>query len=173
MPDKKLRQSIRLKHYDYSQAGAYFVTICTKDKNCLFGEILDGLMILNQFGEIAETCWADLAKHYPHVESDVFMVMPNHVHGIIVLADLSDVGAGLKPAPTEVKRCGLSEIVRAFKTFSSRQINELRNTRGIPVWQRNYYEHVIRNEYDLNEIREYIVNNPLKWELDKENPINL
>ncbi len=172
MPDKKLRHSIRLKHYDYSQAGAYFVTICTKDKSCLFGEIVDGLMGLNHFGEVVQTCWNDLAKHYPHAESDVFVVMPNHVHGIIVLGDLSDVRAGLKPAPTVVKRCGLSEIIRAFKTFSSRQINELRGRHRIPVWQRNYYEHVIRNENDLNEIREYIVNNPLKWDLDGDNPDN-
>jgi len=173
MPDKILRHSIRLKYYDYSQAGAYFVTICTKDKSFLFGEIVDGLMSLNHFGEIVQTCWGDLAKHYPHAEPDVFVVMPNHIHGIIVLGDLSDVGAGLKPAPTAVKRCGLSEIIRAFKTFSSRRINELRGRHGIPVWQRNYYEHVIRNENDLNEISEYIVNNPLKWELDGDNPTHL
>ena len=172
MPDKKLRHSIRLKHYDYSQAGAYFVTICTKDKSHLFGEIVEGLMSLNRFGEIVKTCWGDLPKHYPQMQSDVFVVMPNHVHGINVLVDLSDIGAGLKPAPTAVKRHGLSEIIRAFKTYSSRQINELRGRHGIPIWQRNYYEHVIQNENDLNEIREYIVNNPLKWDLDGDNPDN-
>jgi hypothetical protein len=85
----------------------------------------------------------------------------------------TDVGAGLRPAPTIVNRYGLPEIIRAFKAFSSRRINELRGTPGIPIWQRNYYEHVIRDEEDLNQIREYIINNPLKWDLDGENPMNL
>ena len=101
--------------------------------------------------------------------------MPNHVHGIIIIMDTIDdtVGAGLKPAPTGMaKRHGLPEIVRAFKTFSARRVNEMRHTPGIPLWQRNYFERVIRNENELQRIPEYIINNPAKWEMDKENPAN-
>ena len=120
---------------------------------------------MNRCGDVVLSCWADIPDHYSTVTLDLFVVMPNHVHGIIIL---TDVGAGLKPAPT--KRNPLSEIVRAFKTFSARRINEYRNTAGSPVWQRNYYEHVIRNERELNQIREYISTNHLKWGLDGENP---
>ena len=97
------------------------------------------------------------------------MVMPNHIHGILMITGNSNVGAGLKPAPT-TKCHALPEIVRAFKTFSARRINEIRNTLGTPVWQRNYYEHIIRNEIDLEEIRKYIQNNPLKWPEDEYHP---
>ena len=92
--------------------------------------------------------------------------MPNHVHGIIIIRD---VGAGSEPAPT-TKRHGLPEIVRQFKTFSARRINRRRGTPGQPVWQRNYYEHIIRHEESLNRIRDYILTNPLRWNLDRENP---
>ena len=107
---------------------------------------------------------------------DEFAVMPNHVHGIINLTEAinPDVGAGLKPAPTtlEAKHHGLTEIVRGFKTFSSRRINQIRSTPGNAVWQRNYYEQVIRDESALHRMREYIVDNPLKWDEDAENPLN-
>jgi len=126
-------------------------------------------MLLNEFGQIVTKCWYDLTNHYAEITLDAFIVMPNHIHCIIVINN--DVGAGFKPAPTD-KRHGLSEIVRAFKAFSSRYINQIRNTPGIPVWQRNYYEHVIRTEKELDQIREYIVNNPIQWELDIENPQN-
>ncbi|GIV83933.1 MAG: hypothetical protein KatS3mg052_0940 [Candidatus Roseilinea sp.] len=163
------RRSIRLKGYDYSQAGAYFITICTKDRACLFGEVVNGEMRLNALGQIVHGVWNNLPNHYAGVEMDAFVVMPNHVHGIVVI-----VGAGFKPAPTTTTaptttRHGLPEIVRQFKTFSARRINEMRGTPGVSVWQRNYYEHIIRNEESLHRIREYIANNPLKWELDREN----
>ena len=168
------RKSIRLKDYDYQQPGSYFLTICVQDRECLFGDVVDGEMRLNQYGEIVMRCWNDLPHHYPNVALDVCVVMPNHFHGVVTLTENhgsnSGVGAGLKPAPTSKKRHGLSEIVRAFKTFSSRKINALRNTPGIPVWQRNYFERVVRNENELFEIREYIQQNPLKWDLDPENP---
>ncbi|HOK59079.1 MAG TPA: hypothetical protein PKZ07_19890 [Sedimentisphaerales bacterium] len=163
------RHSIRLKGYDYSLSGAYFVTICMYDRACLFGAVVDGDMRLNDAGRVVYDVWNDLPNHYGYVELDAFVVMPNHVHGIIVI-----VGAGLKPAPTESKpaptRHGLPEIIRGFKTFSSRRINELRGTPGMPVWQRNYYEHIIRNEESLHRIRSYIANNPIRWYLDQENP---
>ena len=189
-PVKHQRRLIRLRGYDYARAGAYFVTIVTKERACLFGEIVNGEMRLNQFTCIVQAAWDELVRHYQRVECDAFVVMPNHIHGIIVLVDdggvgPNDVGAGLKPArgglgPAATTRAGLKpaptqrglpEIIRAFKTFSARRINESRATPGAPVWQRNYYEHVVRGENELRRIREYIANNPLQWELDRENPL--
>ena len=176
--EQNRRRSIRLPGYDYAQAGAYFVTICTYNRDCLLGEILGSEMSLTRSGEVVLECWNDLPNHYSYVEIDEFVVMPNHVHGIVVLSDqqrknpnAQNVGAGLKPAPT--KRHPLPEIVRAFKTFSSRRINERRGSPGLPLWQRNYYERVIRNERELDAIRQYIVDNPAKWAEDIENPQNL
>ncbi len=182
--DRRRRRSIRLAGYDYTQAGAYFVTICTEGRECLLGEIVDGEMRPGDAGAIALAAWNDLPRHYARVRLDTFVIMPNHVHGIIVLTDdvAADVGtgivgadaaglgvgAGLKPAPTQ-RRHGLPEVVRAFKTFSARRINELRGTPGVPVWQRNYYEHIIRNAASLERIRTYIETNPERWSLDREN----
>ena len=183
-PDKHHRRSIRVKGYDYSQAGAYFITICTKNRESLFGEIIDNEIVLNDIGRLIQLSWFDLPNHYAHIELDEFVAMPNHIHGIIFFShpltiESDVVGAGLKPAPTRIvdsrpisktKRQPLSEIVRAFKTFSARRINAYRNTAGSPVWQRNYYEHIIRNEDDLNRIRQYIIDNPRDWDRDQENP---
>ena len=160
-------RSIRLKGYDYAQAGAYFVTICTQNRVCLFGNIEREVMILGTPGQIVLKAWVELPEHYANVRLDAFVVMPNHVHGIIVLS-CDSVEAGLKPAATV--RHALPEVVRALKTFSSRRINAWRQTPDKSVWQRNYYEHVIRNDHDLERIREYIVTNPMKWALDGENP---
>jgi len=168
------RRSIRLPGYDYSQAGAYFITIVTQDRACLFGDVVDGEMRPNPCGRIVQATWNGLPRHYPAIVLDEFVVMPNHIHGIITLMDVpQNVGAGLKPAPTDTtaKRHGLPEIIRALKTFSARRANALRGTSGTPLWQRNYYEHIIRNEESLNRIREYIVNNPIQWDLDRENPV--
>ncbi len=177
-PRSHHRRSIRLQGYDYAQAGAYFVTICTHKRACLFGVITDNGMRPNGYGKTVEACWAALPRHYSYVELDAFVVMPNHVHAIIVLLeDANDaaVGAGLRPAPTDhvSQRHGLQEIVRAFKSFSARRINALRGTPGVPVWQRNYYERIIRNERELQAIREYIANNPCWWAVDSDNPANL
>jgi putative transposase len=182
-PDIHHRRSIRLKNYDYSQAGAYFVTICIYSKECLLGDIVDRGIRLNNYGDIAMKCWDDLPGHYSHIGLDAFIVMPNHVHGVIIIDNGVRAGfkpalldnhvvnnrSGFKPAPT-TKYYGLPEIVRAFKTFSSRQINRVRNTPGVPVWQRNYYEHIIRSETELDKIREYSICNPLNWR-DDENYI--
>lgn len=159
------RHTIRLQGYDYSQAGAYFVTIVVHGRECLFGEIVDGKMVLNEFGKIVQRAWFDLPKHNPHVELGAFCIMPNHVHAVIIIIA---VGAGLRPAPTRPHP--LSEIVRAFKSFSARRINELRKLQGVPVWQRNYYEHIIRSEEEHNRIHLYIESNPANWTKDNENP---
>ncbi|MEX2160155.1 MAG: transposase [Dehalococcoidia bacterium] len=178
-PFRHNRRSIRLPGYDYTAAGSYFVTINAVhgDASVLFGTIIEGGMVLNEYGEIVRECWQDLPSHYDNVVLDAFVVMPNHVHGIIVLVGEPDVvgepqvGAGLKPAPTTsvpVRRChGLPEIVRGLKTFSSRRINVLRETEGTRVWQRNYYEHIVGDEKDLARIRAYIEDNPRNWEDDE------
>jgi REP element-mobilizing transposase RayT len=127
---------------------------------------------LNSFGVAVKGCWEDLVNHYSYLELDAFVVMPNHVHATIMITENPNVGAGFKPA-LPPKRHALPEIVRAFKTFSARQINEIRRTPGQSVWQRNYYEHVIRNEIDLEEIREYTQNNPSKWLEDENHPVNI
>ena len=168
-PDIHHRRSIRLRNYDYSQPGAYFVTLTTYQRLHLFGEIKEQVISLNQYGETIKFYWEDIPNHYSNILLDSFTIMPNHVHGIIIITDsILNVGAGLKPAPT--KRYPLSEIVRAFKTFSARGINKTRATPGIPVWQRNYYEHIIRNEKELSPIREYIYSNVIEWKSDSENP---
>lgn len=188
-PDIHQRRSIRLKGYDYSQPGAYFVTMVTRHRECLFGEVVDGNMRLSEAGMIVKRTWLDLPNHYPHLLLDAFSIMPNHLHGICILVD--DLGRGgsdipypLQPEhkgekvdPTSSEnqtrpypRHGLPEIVRAVKSFSARRINRLRGTPGVSVWQRGYFERVIRNEREINAIRQYIQDNPLKWERDRENP---
>jgi putative transposase len=159
-PNIHHRRSIRLRGYDYSQGGAYFVTICVRDRACLFGEVAGGMVRANSFGEIVLRCWETLPEHYSTVELDGIVVMPNHVHGILFLGD----GGGSE------KRPGLSEIVRGFKSFTARRINEQRQTPGTKVWQRGYYEHVVRSEQSLERLRGYIWENPAKWELDQLHP---
>jgi putative transposase len=153
-PDIHHRRSIRLKDYDYSQPGVYFITITTWQRFPLLGEIKDQTMHLSEYGKISQSRWERIGIYYAYIELDTFIVMPNHIHGIIII---NNVGAGsflpsTKPAP--IKRYPVSEIVRAFKTFSARQINIIRKTPGVPVWQRNYYEHVVRDDDELNQIRE-------------------
>ena len=181
IPDQQRRRALRLRDFDYAQTAAYFVTVCTYRRACLFGDVTDGKMLLHDPGRIVQAAWQALPEHYPHVRVDAFVVMPNHVHGIVILAPKDSVGAGLagagwKPAPTEsstiARRHGLPEIVRAFKTFSARRVNAARAAPGTPLWQRNYYEHVVRDADELNRIREYIDLNPVQWAMDRENPRN-
>ena len=181
------RRSIRLREYDYSHSGYYFVTICIDDRmKRLFGDVVDGEFVGNEFSGIVHACWNDLPNHYTHIRLDEFVIMPNHIHGIIVIRDSTNiVGAGFKPAPTTgtgrdwnragfnpapTTRHGLPEIVRALKTFSSRRINQ---TGMLFKWQRDYYEHVVRNETSLFLIRKYVRENPVRWECDAENHIDL
>ena len=189
------RRSIRLEGYDYSHSAAYFVTVCATRRGLLFGWISDGSVVENANTSIVRDCWLDLPNHYPHVSLDAFVVMPDHIHGIIVLRDTQRVGdvrkdnvraglearaglrarAGLKPAPTGGDavvdvgvRHGLPEIVRALKTYSARRINAARGTPGSSVWQRGYYERILRNERELALTREYIASNPRNWRTDRE-----
>jgi REP element-mobilizing transposase RayT len=166
MKSEHHRKSIRLKGYDYTLPGAYFVTVCTKDRINMFGTIIDGVMMMNNLGNIVQKTWNDLPCHVKNIQLDMFVIMPDHIHGIINIVD-SSVGAGSEPAPTG-KCFGLPEIVRQLKTFSARRINQLRNTPQQPVWQRNYYERVLRDNKELDAARKYIFYNPLQWEMDNE-----
>jgi len=162
------RHSIRLKGYDYSQAGAYFVTIVAWQREMIFGVIVEGEMVLNEFGEIVSEKWQWLESHYPFVELGVWVVMPNHFHGILVIHD--DRRGGSRSAPTPTKRKPLGGLIGAFKTVSTKHINLLRDTEGQVVWQRNYYEHIIRDEREMDRITRYIESNPAAWAKDAENP---
>ena len=168
----KHRRSIRLKNYNYSQAGAYFVTIVARDRRCAFGEIVDGAMRLNHHGSVVTQCWECLPEHFQNVQTDAFVGMPNHVHGIVAVGARHAV-----PLHSECERfakpvsASLPTIIRSFKSACSKQINELGSEHPGPVWQRNYFEHVIRNEDSLSRIRQYILDNPMRWEFDRENPV--
>ena len=156
------RKNPRLKDYDYANAGAYFVTICTHHKQAIFGQNKSGVVELSPYGEHVERAWREIPEHFPAVYLDEFVVMPNHVHGVVFIdGERARHASPLQPGPK------LGTVIGAFKSAAARLINQARATPGAPLWQRNYYEHVIRNEASLSEIREYIANNPLKWTLDE------
>jgi REP element-mobilizing transposase RayT len=210
------RRSIRMKGYDYSKAGLYFVTICVAGRGeaCprpnIFGRIIDGEMVLNDFGKIANDEWVKLSGRFPHAFFDIFQIMPNHIHGIIELdtvgatlavaqndavaqnemnaendaidqndnvADLT-IRAGASPAPTAKTTIG--EIIGAYKSMVANKCLEIYKSHNElmgKLWQRNYYEHIIRNDISYQRIADYIINNPAKWESDmfyrgKNNNVN-
>ncbi len=172
-PQRHHRRSIRLEGYDYTGAGAYFITIGTCDRLPLFGTIAQGDMRLSEFGAWAEFHWQDLANHHPNVDLDEFIVMPDHMHGIIVLDGSvrvprgSPVPSGATQAsplrPTGPPPGSLGAIVGSFKSAVARRINAARKTPGTAVWHRDYYEHIIRNDGSLDRIRTYIRDNPMNW----------
>lgn len=182
-PQTHHRRSIRLSGYDYAIEGAYFITICAENKECLFGCIRDGIMIPNAMGKIIQACWLDLPKHFRHVDLDAFALMPNHMHGIVVIRDRGealaaeprDLGQKRKAnaSPLQVPTHGtkpqsVAAIVQNLKSVSSRRINRVNRTPSRTVWQRNYYEHIIRSEKSLAAIRQYIEANPTDWLQDPE-----
>ena len=190
-PDRPTRRSIRLKDYDYADEGAYFVTLCTFHRECLFGEVAGGEIRLNAVGEVVHECWDAIPDHFLNVELDAFVVMPNHVHGIVVITGkcgrgdtvgarhaLPLQGSNQPPHHEQITKQAfgkpvprsLPTIVGSFKSAAARRINLLHDTPAASLWQRNYYERIIRDEKDLNRIREYIDCNPQMWETDEDNP---
>jgi len=185
-PDNHHRQSSRLKEYDYAQAGAYFVTICTRNRDCLFGEIIDGEMRLNDAGRMVQSVWDELLARFPDVELDTFAIMPNHVHGIIIIncrgesrirpGDYHESNLGdHKDRPYGTTAGSVGRIIQAFKSIVTHEyVVGVRQNRYPPfhgrLWQRNYYEHVIRDEEDMRDIRQYILDNPARWTDDENHP---
>ena len=166
---KNRRAPLRLPAYDYAQVGAYFVTIVTHGRISLFGEIIDGDMRINRLGSITQAIWTELPKHFKGISTDQFVIMPNHVHGIIHITDV--VGTQhAAPAKSHVHPGSLGAIVRSFKAAVSKRCKQQDVVSAATIWQRNYYDHVIRDENELARIREYIATNPLRWSLDPENP---
>ena len=167
------RRSIRLPGYDYADAGAYFITICTHGRACLFGQVVDGEMRLNALGEIVREEWEKSATIRAEIEIGEYVIMPNHFHAIVM------IGRGVRPdAPTEnrpdtptfpigPKPKSIGALIAGFKSAATTRINQTRQTPGAPVWQRNYYEHMIRDEQSYQNIAAYILNNPRQWEADE------
>jgi REP element-mobilizing transposase RayT len=174
------RQSIRLKEYDYSQAGYYFITICTYQRQCLFGTISNGQMELSANGEIAASVWINGFHRYSNIVFDDCVVMPNHMHGILQITLLEKEEnskpihknkSGLLNVPNEhwmgTKSDSVGSLIQNYKSVTTRKINMHLGTPGMPVWQHNYYERIIRNEKSLMFIRNYILNNPANWLIDE------
>ena len=185
-PHKPLpqRKSPRLQGYDYAQSGAYFVTICTHQRLHLFGQVIDDTMVLSKAGEIAASRWQAIPEHHPHVELDAFVIMPNHMHGIIVITDNVGTGPALsentKQRTTQAlslqsqsqdnkssKARSLSTIIGSYKSGVTRRIRNALNTPNSVIWQSRYHDHIIRDENELHYIRRYILYNPALWEADK------
>lgn len=168
-PGKKSRRSIRLRNFDYSNQGAYFITICAYNHECLFGKVVGEKgkfsISLSDYGKIVSEEWLKSADIRKEIILDEFVIMPNHFHGIIFLrkGDQPVAPTAFGPRPKSV-----GSMIAGFKSVVTTKINTLRNTPGVPTWQRNYYERVIRNDTELNSIREYIKYNPLSWETDEE-----
>ncbi|HSD06867.1 hypothetical protein [Flavobacterium sp.] len=199
-------ETTRAKWWDYNNEGSYFITICTKNSEYLFGHVKDGEMILNEYGKIVSDCWFDLPNHYSNIVLGAFQIMPNHIHCIVGVDNskiIDTVETGLKPVCTKSvcthdgdgkdeisnitvetglkpvctkpvctvddnsnKVHGVFEFIRALKSFSSRRINERRNSKGVSNWQERFHDHIIRNESEYYRIENYIINNPKKWDED-------
>ena len=204
-PEIHHRRTIRLKDYDYSSSGAYFITICVDKRECLFGEIINGIMNLSEIGKIANNNWLEIPEHSQNVELGEFVIMPNHLHGIIILNGLKEEDAEKEDVkyyvPTDhekqtlnpndnVRRDVLLNVQDKNKNEHFSKLSPAKNTISIIIrsfkasvthwcrknnheyfkWQKNYHEHVIRSENSLNAISKYIIENPLKWDIDNENP---
>ena len=201
-PNRHHRRSVRLDGYDYREPGAYFVTIVTQGRACVFGEVVDGVMRLNDAGRMVRTVWDEMPIHYPGVQTDEFVVMPNHILGMIVLRCDPAVGAApsgrpeslpattAPPEPGQTQRIAdtlpgqpqgvaptlsLPDVMHRFKTMTTKRYVDGVKRRGWPafpgrLWQRNYYEHIMRNNESLTHIRQYVLENPARWHEDPENP---
>jgi len=180
-PERHHRRSIRLKDYDYAEAGANFVTICIEQRECLLGEVVDGKMLIDEAGQIAGEVWEQVAEHWPVVDLDAFVIMPNHLDGIIIIRDESEMvqggteerkeGGGTPPLQQRQKPT-LGSVVAYWKYQASKRVNMARQTPGARLWQRNYYDPILRSERMLDKARTYIAHNPSRWSEDADNPIN-
>lgn len=186
------RRSIRWKRYDYTSAGFYYLTLCAEGRECIFGEVRDATVVHSEAGDLVRSCWEQIPAHFPRVELDTWILMPNHLHGLLLLHP-EGVGAQhaapsrTSPSPPRFVNSGtfrprsapprvkvepgsFSAIVRSFKSASSLAVNRLRQVTGVSIWQRNLHDHVVRDEVELERIRQYIKDNPSRWNEDPENP---
>lgn len=173
-------ESTRLKGWDYSTHAAYFITICTKNREHFFGEIVGGELQETEQSKICQNVWDDLPNHYPHCILDAFVIMPNHVHGIIIIQDRIPIVETIHELSLQGEKSNkfrrnmlVPKIIGRFKMQTAKKINLYQKTEGFPFWQKNYHDRIIRNEDELCRIREYIANNPLAWEWDRDNPNNI
>jgi len=169
----RYREHIRLPGFDYRENHAYFVTVCTGSRSCIFGAVAEGKVQLTQRGIVVEQCWKDVPNHHPFVELDEMVVMPNHFHATIFFVG-NDVAATpaspiRSPAHGPLSR-SLSAVIGSFKSAVTRTVNQMRPGTGQGLWQPNFYEHIIRTDRGLNLIRDYITNNPGQWAQDEHNP---
>jgi putative transposase len=176
------RSSLRLKGHDYSQPGEYFVTICTADRKCVLGGIVDGKMRLSEIGKIVDVCWRQVPDHFPNTKVGAFQIMPNHVHGIFQIKENTrrgEVTSPIKGGPQISKKCDgtspvrkvtLGNVVAYFKYQATKHINEMSGTPAKKIFQRSFYDHIIRDDVDQFFIEQYIELNPIMWELDGNNP---
>jgi putative transposase len=161
------RKRNRLKDYNYSQEGYYFVTICTKDREEWFGNIEQESVNLSRYGKIAHDFWVGIPTHFENVAIDELSVMPNHMHGILIIEGDMVGNAYMRSLQNRTNML-LSKIIQQYKASVTRKINSLEG--GLHFgWQKSFYDHVIRNDRSLDNLRQYIINNSLKWELDIEN----
>jgi REP-associated tyrosine transposase len=168
-PERHRRRSIRLRGYDYSLPGAYFVTICVQDRACLFGEVIDGVVRLSTAGLVVDSWWGMIPRRFPGVELDAYVVMPNHLHGIVALQTTED---GMERTAAGVS---LPDVMQWFKSETTTDYRQGVEADGWEpfrgrLWQRNYHDHIVRDDRDLERIRKYIEGNPSKWHDDEENP---
>ena len=182
MPDHPLRKTVRLRGHDYASPGAYSITVCTHARACNLGTVDEDRVVLSPEGEIVRAVWQDLPCHFPGIEIDALVVMPNHLHAILILQ--RSVGAKhpafpdasplpRPPGPRGTQTGSIPALVQNAKSISSRRINLLRGTPGASVWQRGYYKHIIRSPGELDRLRTYIETNPLRWALDCGNPASM
>jgi REP element-mobilizing transposase RayT len=179
MPSLPERRSVRLRGFDYRADAAYFVTIVTFGRTSLLGAVVDGSIRLSAVGELVEAGWGAVAQSSPHVRLDSFVVMPNHIHGVLVVEDnprakhsrVANASPLHRPPPKGTPGGSISAIVQNFKATTTRRVHSLPTTKGLRLWQRGFYDHVIRDETDLARIRVYIEDNPLRWAQDEENPV--
>ncbi len=193
-PRRHHRRSTRLKGHDYAAPGAYFLTLCAHRREHLFGEVAAGGLRLNEYGRLVADEWMRTASVRPYVTLDAWVVMPNHIHGIVIINDMTVVGASRRLAPTTLdvdagqhpptppdvdgdtphglQPGSIGAIMAQFKSLTTKHINAQRGTPGALVWQRGYYDHIVRTPRELDAIRRYIQHNPLKWDLDRDNAAN-
>ena len=172
MPGLPVRRSVRLRGFDYRSVGAYFITIRTRNRECLLGSVVSDNIVLSPIGEVVAAAWHAIPRHFPTVELDAFIVMPNHAHGILAItaprrgtACRAPTGGFGRPVPGS-----MPTVVRSFKPAATRAVNLSGGTPGFTLWQRGFYDHIIRDDSELNRIRRYIEENPQRWGLDEENP---